>query len=183
MPKPLRHLFALGAALAVLGACAPGAPVRDPEQCLSLFRQYDQVERRYPGGGLSGWRNDRLLPPPDLGRAASYLVAAGCQTFTGDLDGMEAHAATLQGFRITGGPTAIPATSVHLGVLTSLSDETRVTIVFRGLGYASRGVGASGLGRRIYIGPFGSQEAVDQALALARDVGFIAPYATTYPRF
>ena len=58
-----------------------------------------------------------------------------------------------------------------------------VTRAFRGLGYRSRGVGAEGLGRRLYLGPFTSQAALDQALALAREAGFIAPYAANYTRF
>ena len=72
---------------------------------------------------------------------------------------------------------------VHLGIVTGISDEAFVTRYFRGLGYRSRGIGAEGLGRRIYIGPFASQGAVDQALRVAREAGFIAPYVAQYTRF
>jgi hypothetical protein len=161
---------------------APTAQARDAGECLQLFLQYDRVSGRYPGGGVGrGWNN--LVLPGDLARATQRVVAAGCQTWTRDLDGMEAYAATLQGFRITDGPTAIRPTPVHLGALTSIADEVRVTIVFRGLGYNSRGLGARELGRRIYIGPFYSQEALDQAISLGREVGFVAPYAATQTRF
>ena len=69
---------------------------------------------------------------------------------------------------------------VHLGIVTGISDEALVTRYFRGLGYRSRGIGAEGLGRRIYIGPFTTQGAADQALAVAREAGFIAPYVAKY---
>ena len=65
----------------------------------------------------------------------------------------------------------------------SIYDEGRVTQFFRGLGYRSRGVGAVGLGRRLYIGPFTSQGSLDQALATAREAGFIAPYAAQHTKF
>ena len=57
-----------------------------------------------------------------------------------------------------GGP-AIRPVPVHLGIVTGISDEALVTRYFRGLGYRSRGIGAEGLGRRIYIGPFTTQGA------------------------
>lgn len=171
------------AVLALAAGCAPAsAPEPGPGECLRLFRDYDRVADRYPGGG-SGLFSDRRVPPPDLARAAQRLVVGDCLTWTSDLDGMEAYAASLEGFRITEGPTAIRPRPVHLGILTSITDEVRVTIVFRGLGYYSRGVGAQGLGRRIYIGPFRSQEAIDQAIAVAREAGFIAPYVPEHTRF
>jgi hypothetical protein len=171
-------------ALVAVGAVwtAPMAQARDAAECLQRFRQYDRALDRYSGGGVATrWNN--LILPGDLARATQRLVVAGCQTWTRDLDGMEAYAATLQGFRITDGPTAIRPTPVHLGVLTSIADEVRVTIVFRGLGYNSRGVGAMELGRRIYIGPFYSQEALDQAIAIGLGAGFVAPYAAVNTRF
>ena len=54
---------------------------------------------------------------------------------------------------------------------------------FRGLGYRSRGVGAPTLGRRLFIGPFTSQGALDQALDVARQAGFIAPHVAQHVRF
>ena len=65
----------------------------------------------------------------------------------------------------------------------SIYDEGRATQFFRGLGYRSRGVGALGLGRRLYIGPFTSQGALDQALTIAREAGFISPYAAKHTKF
>lgn len=169
--------------LAALVVACTAVPAPDrADECLQLFRAFDRVADRYPGGGV-GRISDRRVPPPDLARAGQRLIVADCLTRTSDLDGMEAYAAGLEGFRITDGPTAIRPRPVHLGILTSITDEVRVTIVFRGLGYNSRGVGAIGLGRRIYIGPFRSQEAADQAIALAREAGFIAPFVPANTRF
>ncbi len=39
------------------------------------------------------------------------------------------------------------------------------------------------LGRRLFIGPFTSQGAVDQALEVARQAGFIAPHVDPHTRF
>ena len=69
-----------------------------------------------------------------------------------------------------------------MGVITSIVDEQRVTAYFRGLGYRSRGIGADGLGRRIYIGPFVTEGALREAIDVARQAGFISPYpAALYP--
>ena len=65
----------------------------------------------------------------------------------------------------------------------SIYDEGRATQFFRGLGYRSRGVGALGLGRRLYIGPFTSQGALDEALTIAREAGFISPYPAKHTKF
>ena len=70
---------------------------------------------------------------------------------------------------------------MHVGIVTGIYDEGRATQFFRGLGYRSRGVGAAGLGRRLYIGPFTSQGALDEAIAVAREAGFITPYAASTP--
>ncbi len=179
---PLAVVLAAG----LLAACAgpgPGRPVeRDGEECVRLFEQYDRVSRRH--GAVRMTREGVRAPSADVSRWAQRLVEEGCQTRGRDLDGMESFAATLTDFRIESGPTALSRpVPVHLGVVTSIADEARVTIVFRGLGYNSRGLGALGLGRRIYIGPFTSQEAADQALEVARGAGFIAPYVPAHTRF
>ncbi len=179
----MRVAVVVATVLGLLAGCVAGEPpVRDPQECLRLFERYDRVERRSPGSGGTVF-DGRRTPPPDLARAAQQLVVAGCQTRGRDLDGMEAHAATLVDFRIIEGPTAMRRAPVHLGVVTSIADERRVTQVFRGLGYNSRGIGAQGLGRRIFIGPFDNPEAAEQAIEIARAMGFIAPYLAERTRF
>lgn len=170
----------LATAIALL-ALAPGlalaaGPARDPAACASLFARYDTAARVH---GTSSFADGGMTPPAALSRWIVPLRAQGCLTFADDLDGMDALARRLAPFTIAEGGAAIRPTPVHLGIVTSIGDEARVTRFFRGLGYGSRGVGAEGLGRRIYIGPFTTEAALDQALAIAREAGFIAPYPAT----
>lgn len=166
----------------ILAACAVPLPLPpQPSRCEALFLRYDAVARAYP----NDWFDDRGGIPGSgqLSRATGDLRSNGCLTSAADLDGLPALAARLAPFVIEDGGPAIRPTPVHLGIVTGISDEAFVTRHFRGLGYGSRGIGAEGLGRRIYIGPFTSQGALDQALAVAREAGFIAPYAATHTRF
>ena len=176
----MRRWLAALALLAATGACAASrAP--DPAICGELFARYDSVVRNY---GVSGFDKDLGIPQPgEVSRLLAPLRVNGCLTTSEDLDGLEALAQRLAPFTIVEGGASIRATPVHLGIITSAFDEPRVTRFFRGLGYRSRGVGAEGLGRRLYIGPFTTQGALDQALQVAREAGFIAPYAATHTRF
>ena len=168
-------------AVAAAGACTAAPPGwRDPATCAVLFARYDAAVRLHPVTRFDEDGGD--VPPGPQSRPAVALRAAGCLTRSADLDGLPALAARLEPFAIDAGGPAIRAVPVHLGIVTSIGDEPLVTRAFRGLGYRSRGVGAEGLGRRLYIGPFTSQAALDQALALAREAGFIAPYAAKYTR-
>lgn len=178
---PRRAAVAL-ALIAAVGACA-AAPAAgpDPVRCAALFARYDAVARHYP---VSGFREDGGdIAAGQLSRPTVALRANGCLTTSADLDGLPALAARLQPFAIADSGPAIPPTPVHLGVVTGIADEALVTRAFRGLGYRSRGVGAEGLGRRLYIGVFTTQGALDQALAVAREAGFVAPYAARFTRF
>lgn len=174
------RLALLALALAAAGPAAAASRAPDPAACAALFARYDTAARVY---GTKSFDDNALTPPAPLSRWIVPLRSNGCLTFTDDLDGLEALGARLVPYAIADGGATIPATPVHLGILTSITDEMRVTRFFRGLGYRSRGIGAEGLGRRIYIGPFTTEGALDQALALAREAGFIAPYAATNTRF
>jgi hypothetical protein len=169
-------------ALAMLAGCAAGAAQpRDPELCGRLFWRYDTVARVYG----TTWFDDRgaVVPSGPLSRPSQALRNNGCLTQAHDLDGLAALAERLAPYRIENSGAPIRAVPVHLGIVTNIYDEGRVTQFFRGLGYRSRGVGAETLGRRIYIGPFTTEGAVDQALATAREAGFIAPYVARYTKF
>jgi hypothetical protein len=123
------------------------------------------------------------VPPAPLSRPTQNLRNNGCVTMAEDLDGLPTLATRLAPYSIDNSGAPIRAVPVHLGIVTSIYDEGRVTQFFRGLGYRSRGIGADALGRRIYIGPFTTQSALDQALAVAREAGFIAPFAATRTKF
>jgi hypothetical protein len=176
----MRRLFTLLAVAAAL--CVGGATgVPDPAVCAGLFRTYDSAVRHYPDNFFDDDFRPILRAP--VSRASQRLRNAGCLTMAYDLDGLPALAQRLGPYRIVDSGPQIRPTPVHLGIVTSIYDEGRVTQFFRGLGYRSRGIGAPTLGRRIYIGVFTTQGALDQALAVAREAGFIAPYAATYTRF
>jgi hypothetical protein len=165
----------------LIAACVGGATrAPDPGRCEALFLAYDDAARNFAS---QSWNDFGLVPPGPLSRPIQNLRNNGCVTMSEDLDGMSALAARLAPYTIDRSGPAIRAVPVHLGIVTSIYDEGRVTQFFRGLGYRSRGIGAEGLGRRIYIGPFTTQGGLDQALALARKAGFIAPFPATRTRF
>jgi hypothetical protein len=154
------------------------ARAADPAQCLALFIDYDRRAISYPTTRLGD-----VSPPPALSQPIQRLRRAGCLTTSADLDATAPLAARLSPYVIDRSGPAIAPVPIHLGVVTSISDEARATAFFRGLGYRSRGIGAEGLGRRLYIGPFTTQSALDQALAVAREAGFIAPFPAPRTRF
>ncbi len=170
--------------LLLLLALAAGAPAAaatpDRATCERAFRAYDNAVWLYPD---NQWGEDRPLLRPDVSRAAQGLIRGGCLTRSADLDHLPALAQQLAPFTIVDSGTAIRPTAVSLGIVTGIWDEARVTTFFRGLGYRSRGIGAQTLGRQIFIGPFTSQGAVEQALEVARQAGFIAPHVAAHTRF
>lgn len=170
------------AAVGLLAACTgEPAPVADPAACAAAFADYDVTARIYPTPRFDG--DCGLVPPGPLSRPTERLRRLGCLTSSAELDGLPALAQRLAPYTIDNSGPPIRAVPVHLGIVTSIYDEGRVTVFFRGLGYRSRGIGAEALGRRIYIGPFTTQSAADQALAVAREAGFIAPYIAQYTKF
>jgi len=173
--------LALALVAAVAGCATPLLLPPQPERCQALFQRYDTAARIYAGNWFD--EDGDILQPGQLARASQALISNDCLTRSSDLDGLPALFARLQPYRIEDSGPAIRPVPVHLGIVTGISDEAFVTRYFRGLGYRSRGIGAEGLGRRIYIGPFTTQGAVDQALAVAREAGFIAPYVAEHTRF
>ena len=168
--RPLLLLLACTAA----GATYAAAP--DPSRCGALFDAYDSAVWLYPTPRFNG-RTHSLIPPADVDRAGRQLRLNRCLTSSAALDGMPALAERLSPHIITDSGGAIRPIPIHLGIVMSMYDEGRALQFFRGLGYRARGVGApDGLGRRLYIGPFTSQGALDEALWIARKAGFISPY-------
>jgi hypothetical protein len=178
----MRGSALLLAAAAVAACAAQSRPARDPAVCAAIFEAYDAAAWAHPDNAFRG-DDSQIIVGPALSRQIQRLRTNGCLTLSSDLDGMPALAARLAPYTITDSGPAIPQTVVHLGVVLSIYDEGRATRFFRGLGYRSRGVGAPALGRRLYIGPFTSQGALDQALETAREAGFISPIPTTRTRF
>lgn len=178
----MRRIAGLAVVAALAACAAPVAPPPDPAVCAVAFARYDTAVRLHPVTPMD--EDGGLVPPGPLSRPVESLRRNRCVTRAEDLDGLPALAAGLAPYTIAAGGSAIdPPVPVHLGIVAGIADEALVTRAFRGLGYRSRGVGAEGLGRRIYIGPFDNEAALEQALALGREAGFIAPYAATYTRF
>jgi hypothetical protein len=180
--------FAVALALFAAAGCAtlPPAPgpsrAADPAVCLRLFERYDTATWLYPNSWIGKEDASAILPAP-VDRAGRLLRLNGCLTSSEDLDGMPELAARLSPHTITNSGPAIRPTPVHVGIVTGITDEAWATRFFRGLGYRSRGVGAEGLGRRLYIGPFTSQGALDEAMSIARQAGFIAPFPPKHTKF
>ena len=165
-----RH--ASGLLLALLaGGCAAGpGPVgadRSPERCLAAFQRYDLVKASMstPSG-----RRDRMAIPPALQRPVQDLQEARCLTRSDDLD-LAAAAPP-----VVAGGAAIAPVAVHAGVVMSSEDDAAAQAFFEANGVPARSIGAPGLGRRIYLGPFATQGGLDGGLALARAAGFASPY-------
>ena len=94
------------------------------------------------------------------GARRSGVREAGCITMTDDLAGMETVAAP----PVADGGAAIAPTSLHAGVVTSMADDaTRTRLLRRPRACRARSVGSAPLGRRIYLGPFATQGALDEA--------------------
>jgi len=118
--------------------------------------------------------DDRMAIPPALQMPVAGIQSLGCLTFSDDLAPM----ATATRPPVASGGPAIPPTSIHAGVVTNMADEANVLAFFEAHGAGARSIGAAGLGRRIYLGPFATQGALDQARDLAVAAGFAAPYPT-----
>jgi hypothetical protein len=161
-----------------LAACAAGpgpSPVArsDSAACVDAFRWYDAVSATMstPGG-----RDGRMSIPPALQFPVARIQSLGCLTFTDALAPM----ATAERPPVADSGPAIPPTSIHAGVVTNMADEAEALAFFNAHlntpGARARSIGAAGLGRRIYLGPFATEGALDQARDLAVAAGFAAPY-------
>lgn len=184
----MRAFLAACGLLVAVGGCS-GGPIADqpsrgdPAVCLDLFESYDRAVRFNPSNAYGTDDAPAPIMPSGVERPARLLVRGGCLTSAADLDGMPALAAKLAGHQVADSGPAIPEVPVHLGIVTGIGDEREATRFFRGLGYRSRGIGAPGLGRRLYIGPFVSQGALEDAIGIAREAGFVAPYPAWHTRF
>jgi hypothetical protein len=176
----MRHVSLLAGSALLLGACAAGnAPdaARDAERCVFLFDQYDALVDLYPNQALGGFGIGGIAFNP-IQQQIAFIRSADCLTRESELDGMEALGENLRPFTPETGGGAIPPVTIMAGIVTSPAAETRAVAFFQSLGYPTRTVGAPQLGRRILVGSFTTQGALDQALAVAREAGFESAYPT-----
>jgi hypothetical protein len=177
-------LFA-AAACAALAACAPGEfqQTADRDLCVPLFRQFDlyaQTRRDEVTSKFDG----RRIPNPNLQRISQQLIQNDCQTRPRDLAPLDATRDAWKGRTIveSGPPAPYPGT-VHAGALTGEGEVALAVNFFESLGIPATSIGSSFLGRRVYIGPFATQGGIEDAIELAREAGFVAPYASQFFRF
>jgi len=137
--------------------------------CVALYQKFDILDKMYPGQGR---RYERRVAPPLVEAQAQRVRNAGCITLTSDLAGMDAAA----GPPITDSGPAITPVSLHVGAVTNMQDDAAARAFFEAHGVPARSIGSAPLGRRIYVGPFATQGALDQTRDLALRAGFIAPY-------
>lgn len=159
---------------AALAACAPvRAPApATPAECVALFQRFDDLERLY---GTASRRADRRSAAPELLLLGRRIQQAGCFTATKELavgDGA--------GARIGPQGAAIVPVSLHAGVVTNMQDDARALAFFEARGVRARSIGSASLGRRIYLGPVGTDGALAAAADLARQAGFASPYPADF---
>jgi hypothetical protein len=165
-----------------LGGCAAVPTAPDPAECEAIFRDYDR-ELRFSSGLYSYYDEGRAILRPEFSRLSVRALQAGCLTSSDDLANLDAlRAEALSGRPLDTSPALTERISVNLGAVNSITDEVTVQSFFRSLGYRTRSFGVDGLGRRLYVGPLATEGQVAEVLDLARRAGFVAPYATTYPR-
>jgi hypothetical protein len=158
--------------VAVLAGCAVATPTQwraDGPTCVAMFQEYDRRVKMFPDESI--WRPGRMVDPW-VEAQGTRLRDAGCLTSTAQIIGLDsAPAAPI----VESGP-AIRPISLHVGAVSNMEDEARVRAFFEARGVRARSVGDPMLGRRLYIGPFATQGGLESAAALARGIGFIAPY-------
>lgn len=140
-------------------------------RCVGLFQAYDTAAAHMstPTG-----RADRMGIPPALQRQVQNLRTGDCLTLTEELT------LTVAAPAVTNRGAAIPPAGLHAGVVTNSADETAAIAFFEAHGVRARSVGAAGLGRRIYLGPFTTEGALSEAATLARAAGFAAVYPADF---
>ena len=142
---------------------------------MALFQQFDVLETLYPSNQR---RYENRVAPPPVEAQAQRVRNAGCITLTRDLAG---HGGGRPGRR---SPTAAPAIapiSLHAGRRHQHGRTTPGRAPSsRRTGVPARSVGSAPLGRRIYLGPFATQGALDEARDLALRAGFAAPYPARF---
>jgi len=167
-----RLVLAAGTAV-LLGCAAPpgksGITRAADVDCVALYRQFDVLDRT-----LSIPRRERWAVAPEFMHQADRLRRADCITLSRDLDLAGAAPAP------AAGATPIAPVSLHAGVVTNMADAAAARAYFEANGVRARGIGHAALGRRIYLGPFDTEEALGRARDLAIAAGFGHPYARRF---
>lgn len=177
--KSIALLLCAAAALASCGVIPAQTP--DRAACVGLFQEYDRLLRFRPEY-VDEIRGGIRLSDGRLAQIGVLLVQNDCLTRPGDLAGMDAVAAARAGRGVVeGGESLGRPVAVHAGAVTGGADEA--IAFFEGLGVRATSIGSPRLGRRVYVGPVTTVDGLNALTGLAREAGFVAPYASEYFRF
>lgn len=146
---------------------APGPA--DGPACVAMFQKFDVLQWMYPNNKRQ-YQNRSAQPP--VATQAQLVRNSGCLTTSAELAGME----RVQPGTVANSGAAIAPTTLHAGVVTNMEDDARARAFFAAHGVQARSIGSAPLGRRIYIGPFTTDGALQNARALAIGAGFASPY-------
>lgn len=167
----------LAAALAVLAGCqdTPASMAVSGDQgavCERRLQDFDRAELFFSNGG---WGREQFLSR-EVQRAAQDARQAGCVTGTGITDRLAAQLPAAKAMPRGEHGAPIQPIWLQAGIVGGISAELQSRDFFSALGFTVRSRGAPGLGRRVFIGPFSTEGGLADAAAIARSVGFVAPY-------
>jgi hypothetical protein len=179
-PGDKEHLFMVRIAPLLLAAGLAGCAVpvqgptrgeADPAICVMMYRTFDQLQTSFPNP-----RPQSRIAAPQVMAQADRLRRAGCITSDADLAGADALPVVPVG---ENGPPITPI-ALHAGVVQSMEQDARMRDFFTARDVPVRTVGHGALGRRVYLGPFTTEGGLEDASALAREAGFLAPYPARF---
>lgn len=177
----MRAYLLAASALAALAGCqdVPGVDPAMADRTATCERRLQDYDRAALFFSSVQWGRDQTLSP-QIQRAAQAAREADCVTqswVTDRLAGLLPEAKTWP--RGEHG-AAISPVWAQVGVVGGITAEIQARQFFAELGLRPRSRGAPGLGRRIFIGPFATEGGLADALALARQAGFVAPYVRRF---
>lgn len=176
-PGYFRKLFISGiVGWALLSGGSAGAQELDNPRCAFLFQNYEAITQSF---GANSRRRDASAPGPVMD-AARMLRMGNCLTFSDALAGLDGIGPEAGAAARGNSGAAITPISLHVGIVTSSQDDAAARAFFERQGLKARSVGAAGLGRRIYVGPFSSAGALEAGRALALQAGFAYPYPARF---
>lgn len=180
-----RFAGGVAVALAVFAAGCGAIPQQsqDRANCVPLFIEYDRIAR-FTRDEYVDRRPGFTVLDPRLSQLSVLLIQNDCQTRGRDLARLGPVADARGGAPIIegGAPLGRPV-SVHVGVVTSDAEAARAAALFREVGLQATSIGSPRLGRRVYAGPVETTDGLNAVLGLAREAGFVAPYASEFFRF
>lgn len=155
----------------VVSSCSQLPTSAPPGDCVSNYRSFDRAISQ----STTSIRIDAT--PTNLPRIEKFqrrLRQGGCVTTPGDVAGILTR--SYEGLGPVRGATPSPYHELHLATVTDVFASHDLSQAVRTLGFEVSSIGASGLGRRVYIRNLRSAEAVQSALDLAEAMGLPGAY-------